>query len=79
MKLEDAVVKLIQETANNIKKKQFLMDCELDLSPFIKEIFQQECVDSTILPTLCKVEKTSCIKIKTKPTLTLIEVCNENN
>ena len=83
MELENAVVKLLQETANNIEAKKFLMNCRLDLRKEKATLWLQTSgceLDSCVLRetfTVCPEVKTSCRIVKQKPKITLITDCND--
>lgn len=68
MKLETAVVKILKETSNNIKKKQFLMDCNisLDKEKALVWVNKSNCKDNFILPEFCPSVKSTCRIVKKK-------------
>jgi hypothetical protein len=83
MELENAIVKLLQETAENIQAKQFLMNCEVDLKKEKATLWLQNSgceLDFCVLRETfkrCPEVKTSCRVVKQKPKITLITDCND--
>lgn len=74
MNQETAVVRIIEETANNIKKAQFLMNCPIDLcrERALNWKINAACSEIKSLPEYCPTEKTTCSTVKEKPTIKVI-------